>query len=322
VEVYFDDFKVTQTNSLPVVQQEDFYPFGLTFNSYSRESSVPNQYLFNQGTGEKMFHTERVYDLGLNVDESRYRTYDYTTGRWWQIDPLADEGDLIELTPYNYSDNDPVRLNDPEGDCPQCIWGAVIGAAVDYGTQVAVNLVQGKDLGDALTDVDGKSILISAGVGALTGGLSALKAGSGALKVADAVADVAKTTDKVADVAKTVDKASDVAGAAVKVEKNVASITGHTKHGLNQSIARDGGRGVNAAAKLDAVKNPVKTVAQAGETTKYVGKNAQVVLNKEGKVVSTFGKSRGPQTTIQGKGNEALRRAKALGKEYDPKTIR
>ena len=45
-EVYFDDFKVTQIKS-PVVQQDDYYPFGLTFNSYQRETSVPNQYQYN-----------------------------------------------------------------------------------------------------------------------------------------------------------------------------------------------------------------------------------------------------------------------------------
>src|SRR5690606_26541964 len=180
---------------------DDYYPFGLAFNSYSRENSTENRYLYNQGTGEKTFRTERIFDLGLNVDQSKLRTYDYITGRWWQIDPLADEGDLVSLTPYNYSYNNPILYNDPEGDCPSCIWGAVIGAAVDYGTQVAVNLVHGKDAGDALTDDDGGSILLSAGVGALTGGLSALKGVAGGVKVADAVVDASKTADKVADVA-------------------------------------------------------------------------------------------------------------------------
>ena len=43
VEVHFDDFKVTHTKS-PVVQRDEYYPFGLAFNSYSRENSTPNQY--------------------------------------------------------------------------------------------------------------------------------------------------------------------------------------------------------------------------------------------------------------------------------------
>jgi len=42
-EVYFDDFKVTHVKS-PVISTDDYYPFGLTFNSYSRENSVANQY--------------------------------------------------------------------------------------------------------------------------------------------------------------------------------------------------------------------------------------------------------------------------------------
>ena len=117
VDVFFDDFKVTHTKS-PVIQAEEYYPFGLQFNSYSRENSVKNKYLYNQGTGEKTFNTERVTDLELNVDQSKYRTYDYATGRWWQVDPKADM--FFSMTPYNYSFNDPVRYNDPEGDCPTC----------------------------------------------------------------------------------------------------------------------------------------------------------------------------------------------------------
>jgi RHS repeat-associated protein len=142
VEVYFDDLKVTQTKS-PVIQREDFYPFGATFNSYQRESSVPNQYLFNQGTGAKTFNTERIYDLGLNVDESKYRTYDYLTGRWWQLDPLADEGNLVSLTPYNYSYNDPVRFNDPEGDCPPDEGPCSTSSEEDMAITIAATIMNG-----------------------------------------------------------------------------------------------------------------------------------------------------------------------------------
>jgi hypothetical protein len=46
VEVYFDDFTVTQTKS-PIVAADDYYPFGLTCNSYSRENSLPNKYQYN-----------------------------------------------------------------------------------------------------------------------------------------------------------------------------------------------------------------------------------------------------------------------------------
>jgi hypothetical protein len=46
VEVYFDDFKVEHVKS-PVVSSQDYYPFGLTFNSHNRENSLVNQYQYN-----------------------------------------------------------------------------------------------------------------------------------------------------------------------------------------------------------------------------------------------------------------------------------
>jgi RHS repeat-associated protein len=124
-EVYFDDFKVTHTKS-PVISTDDYYPFGLTFNSYSRENSVENKYLYNQGTGEKTFKTERVFDLGLNVDQSRDRTYDYITGRWWQVDPKAEVGGQESWSTYSYSFNNPIRFNDPYGDCIPCITNTLL----------------------------------------------------------------------------------------------------------------------------------------------------------------------------------------------------
>jgi RHS repeat-associated protein len=127
-EIYFDDFKITHTKS-PIIQTEDYYPFGLTFNEWRRENSAQNRYLYNQGTGEKTFNTERVFDLDLNIDLTKYRAYDPATGKWWQVDPLADEPDLTSLTPYNYSFNNPVRYNDPYGDCPCFIVPFLIAAA-------------------------------------------------------------------------------------------------------------------------------------------------------------------------------------------------
>jgi RHS repeat-associated protein len=66
-------------------------------------------------------------------------------------------------------------------------------------------------------------------------------------------------------------------------------ITGFTRHGLNQAISRDGG-GVSTRAMADAVKNPLKVVAGA-RTTKYIGRDAVVVLNKAGKVVTTWARN-------------------------------
>ena len=71
---------------------ENYYPFGLTFNSYNRENSLRNQYLYNKGA-------ERQDELDLNVDFTRFRMYDPAMGRWWQLDPLATKDELVSFTP-------------------------------------------------------------------------------------------------------------------------------------------------------------------------------------------------------------------------------
>jgi RHS repeat-associated protein len=162
VEVYFDDFKVTQTKS-PIIQQDDYYPFGERFNSYSRENSIFNKKLYNAGS-------ELQTDLDLNVYETQYRMYDPLMGRWWQIDPMVDE--FYNLSPYNYSYNDPIRYNDPKGDCPLCktVGRLVIdevrelgggNSAVEFLTGVASTFVE--SIYDPVTSqIDGTNASMSA----------------------------------------------------------------------------------------------------------------------------------------------------------------
>jgi RHS repeat-associated protein len=137
-EAYFDDFKVTQNKSA-IIESQDFYPFGLTFNSYQRENSVQNKYLYNQGTGEKTFKTERITDLGLNVDMSRDRVYDYITGRWWQVDPKADKGGQESWSTYQYGFDNPVRYNDPYGDCIPCLTQRIIEYSALFASMASLS---------------------------------------------------------------------------------------------------------------------------------------------------------------------------------------
>ena len=75
-------------------------------------------------------------------------------------------------------------------------------------------------------------------------------------------------------------------------------ISGYTVHGLEQAIGRDAGKGVAPKAILDAVRNPLNMVEQAGGVVKYVGDKATVVLNEAGKIITTWATSgegvRGP----------------------------
>jgi len=71
------------------------------------------------------------------------------------------------------------------------------------------------------------------------------------------------------------------------------AISGRTAHGNRQSMGRDGGHGVSDAAMNDAVRNPQSPPsAQPGGTFRYVGRDAVVILNKDGLVVTTWARNR------------------------------
>ncbi len=82
LEVYFDDWKVTQVKS-PVIETTDYMPFGLTFNSYRREGSQLNRYKF-QGQ-------EQVSAFNLGWTQFKYRNGLSDLGRFFNNDPLAEK---------------------------------------------------------------------------------------------------------------------------------------------------------------------------------------------------------------------------------------
>ncbi|MEM7374978.1 MAG: RHS repeat-associated core domain-containing protein [Bacteroidota bacterium] len=171
-----------------VLQETHFYPFGLTMADASSTAApaVPNNYLF---TGK-----ETQDELGIGWIDFGVRMYDASVGRWNGVDKLSDDQNQIHLTPYNYSWNSPSNLTDPDGNCPSCI-GALVGAALDYGTQVTVNVIEGKDWGDALTEVDMTSIAVSAAAGAVGVGLA--KGVAGLVRAGSKLTPMAKTAIKV-----------------------------------------------------------------------------------------------------------------------------
>jgi RHS repeat-associated protein len=94
VEVYFDDFKVTHEMGL-LVQMNDYYPFGLTFNSIERDSPGNNRWKF-QGQ-------EHVDDLDLNWDSFKWRNHQPDIGRFFNIDPLAEK--YYYNSTYSFAEN-------------------------------------------------------------------------------------------------------------------------------------------------------------------------------------------------------------------------
>ena len=107
-DVYFDDLQILHektTGSLQVTQAQDYYPFGLAFNSYQQVAGNENKFKYSG--------MEEVTDLDMTLYDSEFRMYQPETGRWFSIDPLASYEP--SWTPYRYSFNNPIRYNDPNG---------------------------------------------------------------------------------------------------------------------------------------------------------------------------------------------------------------
>lgn len=177
-DVYFDDLKITHRPGA-LLEETHYYPFGLTMAGISSkvlnlagnsaDCGCGNKKLFN---GNEIQNKEFIDGSGLELYDFNARTYDQQIGRFVQIDPTPEDGDQESLTPYHFSGNNPSTFNDPDGKCPWCI-GALVAAAVEYGTQVVTNLASGKSLGKSLTEVSWGNVAVSATAGALSGGLSA-----------------------------------------------------------------------------------------------------------------------------------------------------
>lgn len=238
----------------------------MTYNSYSRENSVANKRLYNGKELQK--------DLGISWYDYGWRNYDPAIARWNQVDPFVDHYE--DWSPYNYVQDNPVSRTDPDGRWVNFVVGAIVGAATDYAAQVIVNVAEGKDLGDALTDVDGTSIATSAALGAVTSGASALTKTIGM----QAGKQIAKTTTQ--QVAKQTVKAATATGVKVKktLEQRAEQLNktprpgkDHTKAGKEvvkeQNAAKNGGQTKCDQCGVDTVpaKKHEKGVTPPGNET-------------------------------------------------------
>ena len=80
-----------------ILHERNYYPFGLLHKGYNNNNvGVINNLKQYQGQ-------EYTNDLGLNIHEWKFRFSDPAIGRFWSIDPLAD--DYRYQSPYNFSEN-------------------------------------------------------------------------------------------------------------------------------------------------------------------------------------------------------------------------
>ena len=91
-----------------ILQEDNYYPFGLSHRGYNNNAMMVDRYKYNG----KEFQDE----LGLNLYDYGARNYDPAIGRWMNIDPLAEQ--MRRHSPYNYAFNNPVYFIDPDGMAP------------------------------------------------------------------------------------------------------------------------------------------------------------------------------------------------------------
>jgi RHS repeat-associated protein len=182
--------KDATTGSLKILEENNYYPFGLKHNSYNVDNFQP-EYKY------KFIGREWQDELGLNMYDLRARQYDPAIARFVAVDPLTDEDEQLDKSNYAYAWNDPIKYNDPDGECPWCV-GAILGAVVEIGSQAASNYVNGKDV----TDISWGQVGVAAVEGALTSGASvgrtlAVKAGAA---LASSAIDYANDGNKIRSV--------------------------------------------------------------------------------------------------------------------------
>ncbi|BDB55419.1 hypothetical protein GENT5_17240 [Flavobacterium ammoniigenes] len=98
--------KDATTGSLKILEENNYYPFGLKHNSYNVDNFQPEfKYRYNS--------KEYQDELGLNQYDYGARNYDPALGRWMNMDPLAEMS--RRWSPYNYAYNNPVYFIDPDG---------------------------------------------------------------------------------------------------------------------------------------------------------------------------------------------------------------
>ncbi|TCN50004.1 RHS repeat-associated core domain-containing protein, partial [Flavobacterium circumlabens] len=173
---------------LEIIEENNYYPFGLKHKGYNEYVATGNKYKYNG--------KELQDELSLNLYDYGARFYDPATGRWYTVDAMAEK--FSQMSPYNYAVNNPVIYVDPDGNEVEMCCDGLKGLLVGLIDNVAGTNIRSKyggsdfNTGTKVADmvsIIGGSILTGQGMADMTGGAAGLDAsvtataGSGGLAI-------------------------------------------------------------------------------------------------------------------------------------------
>lgn len=228
-------------------------------------------------------------ETGLYYLNARY--YNPSIGRFISPDDVSyiNPDNINGLNTYAYCNNDPVNLVDSSGHDWNwaTFWKGVLLIGTAIGAVVASVATFGIATPLAMTIVAG--VTLAAGILTGVNGIATIiEAGTDYNFVRDGIFNGLGWSDEAYDVYAGVTEIVAIVGSIVCSVWNATSkIKGFTHHGRESALTHDG-HGVSARAMQNATRHPLKVVYQSNGGIKHFGKNAVVVLNKSGEVITTY----------------------------------